>query len=336
MSHGVAMNEQTRPGREAARIAIGYLVLSLLWVFVSDRLAVGLAGEDADLLARLRAWKGTLYMLLMAVLLYFIVRRTLEHQLASEIALNALNVDLEHRVAERTTQLETANRELESFSYSVSHDLKAPLRGVDGYSQILLLDHGEQVDEEGRELIGNIRDGVAQMHVLIEDMLAYSRMERCALDARVMPLEPIARSIVEQREATASAADDPQRVEIVCEMEANVAARIDRDGFALALRNLLENAIKFSHASAAPCVEIGARESDGRVLLWVRDNGIGFDMQYHDRIFDIFQRLHRAEDYPGTGVGLALVRKAVSRMGGRVWAESEVGRGATFFLELPK
>lgn len=332
------MNDQTRPGREAARIATGYLVLSLLWVFVSDRLAVGMAGDDAELMATLQTWKGAFYMLVMAVLLYFIVRRTFERQLGSEVALSALNVDLEHRVAERTTQLETANRELESFSYSVSHDLKAPLRGVDGYSQILLLDHAEQLDDEGRELIDNIRDGVAQMHVLIEDMLAYSRMERRALDARVMPLEPIVRSIVEQRENAAAAVDDDPagRVEIVCELGADVAARIDRDGFALALRNLLENAIKFSRASAAPRIEIGARESDGRVLLWVCDNGIGFDMQYHDRIFDIFQRLHRAEDYPGTGVGLALVRKAVSRMGGRVWGESEVDQGATFFLELPR
>ena len=330
------MDEQTRPAREAARIAIGYLVLSLLWVFVSDRLTVGLAGADAELMATLQTWKGAFYMLVMAVLLYFIVRRTLERQLGSELALNALNADLEHRVGERTTQLEMANRELESFSYSVSHDLKAPLRGVDGYSQILLLDHADQLDDEGRELIGNIRDGVAQMHMLIEDMLAYSRMERRALDARVMPLEPIVRSIVDQRE-TASVGDDPAaQIEIVHDVGTDLAARIDRDGFALALRNLLENAIKFSRTSAAPRIEIGARASDGRVLLWVRDNGIGFDMQYHDRIFDIFQRLHRAEDYPGTGVGLALVRKAVSRMGGRVWAESEVGRGATFFLELPR
>lgn len=320
-----------RPGREAARIVAGFAGFSLLWILLSDRLVQGLASGDDALLSMLQSWKGALYLLVAALVLYVIIRRVLERQGESERALGALNADLENRVTERTAQLEAANRELEAFSYSVSHDLKAPLRGVDGYSQILLLDHADQLDEEGRVLLANIRNGVAQMHALIEDMLAYSRIERRALEARVTPLDAIAAQIIEQRDA------DPgvHSVDIRCVLD-GVVARVDRDGFALALRNLLENAIKFSRGVELPRVEIGAEVHEDRVVLFVRDNGIGFDMQYHDRIFDIFQRLHRAEDYPGTGVGLALVKKAVGRMGGRVWAESAPGQGATFFMELPK
>lgn len=313
------------------RIAAGYAVLSLLWVFVSDRLIAGIAGDDALLLSALHNWKGALYLIVVAVVLYFIIRRVLERQALSEAQLGALNADLERRVEERTAQLETAIRELEAFSYSVSHDLKAPLRGVDGYSQILLLDYGERLDDEGRLLLGNIRNGVAQMHALIEDMLAYSRIERRVLETRVVELDTIASTLIAQREAD----PDAQHVRIGCDL-AGVTACVDREGFALALRNLLENAIKFSAGREDARVEIGSEDLGERVRLWVRDNGIGFDMQYHDRIFDIFQRLHRAEDYPGTGVGLALVKKAVGRMGGRVWAESAPGAGATFFMELPK
>lgn len=325
------MSEHCRPGQEAARIAIGYAVFSLLWVFVSDHLVLGVAEDDADLLSLLQTWKGAIYMLIVAVVLYFIIRRTLERQVSSENALSALNSDLERHVVERTAQLEAANRELEAFSYSVSHDLKAPLRGVDGYSQILLLDHSEQLDDEGRKLLGNIRGGVAQMHALIEDMLAYSRIERRSLEARVMDIGAIATTILEQRRGDA----DVRHTVIDCELD-GFEATVDREGFALAFRNLFENAIKFSRDVDAPRVMIGAQYRNDVVLLWVRDNGIGFDMQYHDRIFDIFQRLHRAEDFPGTGVGLALVKKAVNRMGGRVWGESEPGRGAAFYMELPR
>ena len=328
---GGFMSDQSSPKREAVRIAVGYAVLSLLWVFVTDRLLYSFFGGDSAVLSQMQTVKGSLYMVLVAVVLYFVIRRTLERQLTSEVALSALNADLEHRVAERTAQLESANRELEAFSYSVSHDLKAPLRGVDGYSQILLLDYGEQLDGEGRELIGYVRDGVAQMHALIEDMLAYSRMERRALETRVVQLDGIVRSIIEQRVAVG----DMDETDLVCELS-ETRAKVDREGFALAMRNLIENAIKFSRTRAHPRVEIGAEDHEAHILIWVRDNGIGFDMQYHDRIFDIFQRLHRAEDYPGTGVGLALVKKAVGRMGGRVWAESDIDRGATFYLELPK
>jgi len=249
----------------------------------------------------------------------------------NEDNLKALNAELEQRVAERTMELEATNKELGAFSYSVSHDLKAPLRGIDGYSQILLEDYGNQIDAEGRQFVANIRRGVLQMHELIEDMLAYSRMERRAVKTSLVDLRALVETIVRVRGQC-----DPD-VGVSIELDVpNMEIHADRDGLALVLRNLLENAIKFSRKKMAVNVCIGARREDGKLLIWVKDDGIGFDMKYHDRIFEIFQRLHRAEDYPGTGVGLALVSKATHRMGGRVWAESEPDKGATFFLELPQ
>ncbi len=254
----------------------------------------------------------------------------ISRQKTAERELQALNAELERRVEARTAELESLNKELESFSYSVSHDLKAPLRGIDGYSQILLEDYRDRLDDDGRQFLENIRRGVGQMHQLIEDMLAYSRMERRTMEAGPVALGALVDALV----SACNAEQDGVAVEMVVKVPA-LAVNVDSAGLALVVRNLLENAIKFSRTVAHPRIEIGAEVSADRVLLWVADNGIGFDMKYHDRIFDIFQRLHRAEDYPGTGVGLALVRKAVARMGGKVWATSEPGQGARFFVELP-
>ncbi|MFN3985041.1 MAG: PAS domain S-box protein [Rhodocyclaceae bacterium] len=251
-------------------------------------------------------------------------------RLAAEREIRQLNADLEVRIAERTEQLAAANRELEAFTYSVSHDLKAPLRGIDGYSQILLEDYQQRLDEEALHLVHNIRRGVRQMHELIEDLLAYSRMERRALETRMVEVVPLVRSVIEGRQD-----EIVQRGVAIDERLSPLRLNVDREGLALVVRNLLENALKFTQARSDARIEFGLSTADGRARLWVKDNGIGFDMKYHDRIFEIFQRLHRSEDYPGTGVGLALVRKAVTRMGGRVWAESAPGSGATFYVEFP-
>lgn len=243
-----------------------------------------------------------------------------------------LNVDLEKRITERTAELKMLNQSLESFVYSVSHDLKAPLRGVEGYSRLLEEDYSDRLDDEGRLFISNIRTGVTRMNELIDDLLTYSRMERCKLESNALDLAAVVHQVLVERDADIAS----QQIEIVAHLP-SLVTRGDRKGLTLVLRNLLENAIKFSKHSPHPRIEFGASYSqdDRHVVLWIRDNGIGFDMKYHRRIFEIFERLHRLEDYPGTGIGLALVKKAMQRMGGRIWAQSIPGEGATFYLEFP-
>ncbi len=249
----------------------------------------------------------------------------------AEEAIRRLNTELESRVQERTRELQAANQELETFTYSVSHDLKAPLRGIDGYSRLLLEEYAGQLDEEGRLFLANVRHGVAQMNQLIEDLLAYSRMERRTLHDTAIDLAHLVDVILAERQQELQAAGVAVQVDVD-----SLTVRADAEGLAMMLRNLLDNAIKFSAASQPPVIEISGTEKGESVILAVKDNGIGFDMRFHERIFTIFQRLQRAEDYPGTGVGLAIVHKAVHRMGGRVWAESVPGKGATFYLELPR
>jgi signal transduction histidine kinase len=246
-------------------------------------------------------------------------------------ALDRLNAELETRIDDRTAALHAKSRELESFAYSVAHDLKAPLRGIDGYSRILLQDYSEVLQDDGCTMLQTIQDSTDEMNQLIDDLLAYSRLERRELRTDTIELAPVVASLVEekQREWT------ERPVEFVVEVNGAVVLA-DASGLGQALRNYLDNAIKFTGKVPAPRIEVGSEERAESCVLWVRDNGIGFDMEHHEQIFDIFQRLNTADDYPGTGIGLAIVRKAMERMGGRAWAESKPGAGATFYLEIPK
>lgn len=241
-----------------------------------------------------------------------------------------LNAELEQRVHERTLQLEAKSRELESFCYSVSHDLKAPLRGIDGYSRLLLEECSAQLGPDGQLFANNVRAATRQMTELIEDLLSYSRQERRSLKLGRVGLRSFVAEQLARRHADLGSVTLTADVADV----ADVHVSADREALAMALRNLLDNAIKFTAKVDKPTVAVRAQVEGGCCVLTVQDNGAGFDMRFHDRIFEIFQRLHRVEEYPGTGIGLALVRKAAERMGGRVWATSSPGGGAIFHLEL--
>ncbi len=243
--------------------------------------------------------------------------------------LRRLNTELEQRVEMRTEELATLNQSLESFVYSVSHDLKTPLRGIEGYSRLLHQDFEQKLDDEGRFFLHNICEGIKRMNDLIDDLLAYSRMSRQKLDDEPINIGHLLNKILAER------SEDIIRRGVQVDINLPIlTVYADAEGLSLVLRNLLENALKFSQHNPNPHIEIGAKQDESTVTLWVKDNGIGFDMKYVDRIFEIFQRLHRLEDYPGTGIGLALVKTAMQRMNGQVWVESKPEQGATFFLTL--
>lgn len=253
----------------------------------------------------------------------------------SQDALLNLVDDLNHKSGEletSNTRLAEINEELETFTYSVSHDLKAPLRGIDGYSQLLLDDCKDDIGSEARGFLENIRKSTMQMSLLIEDLLAYSRMERKDFQMANVQLKPLIDNLVLAYAQTI----DENKVQIKHSFPNAFVLKADKEGVNMVLRNLLDNALKFSSSNGAIQIEIGGSESDTHWHIFVKDNGIGFDMKYHDRIFKIFQRLHLAEEYEGTGIGLAMVSKAMQRMKGKIWAESEIGKGSCFYMEISK
>jgi signal transduction histidine kinase len=228
-------------------------------------------------------------------------------------------------VQQRTAELTAANRDLEAFSYSVSHDLRAPLRSVDGFARALEEDFGDRLDREARRLLGIIQQSVRQMDQLIEDLLGFARLGRQALALGPVPLDTLVHRTMDEVRLAAPG----RRIEFTVGPLGTAAA--DPVLLKQALANLLGNAVKFTRRRDAAVIEVGRRDDD---VYYVRDNGAGFDMRHAEKIFGVFQRLHRADDYEGTGVGLAIVHRIIERHGGRIWAESAPGEGATFFFTL--
>jgi signal transduction histidine kinase len=249
----------------------------------------------------------------------------------SEQRYRELATALEQRVADRTNELKRAYDELEGFSYAVAHDLKAPLRAINGFAHLFEAEMDDQLNDRARDHLFRIRNGALKMATLIDDLLSYSQIDRRGMQSTIVRLESLVDSVV------AHYADEVQRRRVALSMEIEwMTLRVDAEGLSLALRNLFENALKYTRQREQPEIRIHGRKTDTGVQISISDNGIGFDMEYHDHIFKIFQRLHRDGQYPGTGIGLALVRKAIERMGGRVWAQSRAGEGSTFYIELPK
>jgi light-regulated signal transduction histidine kinase (bacteriophytochrome) len=232
--------------------------------------------------------------------------------------------ELEETVRQRTEALVAANKELESFSYSVSHDLRAPLRAVDGYARMLQEDYAGRLDDEGRRLLGVVRENATRMGRLIDDLLAFSRLSRQAPARQPLDMTQLAQEVAAELGKGA-------RIDIAQLPPAHGDRALVRQVWA----NLIGNALKYSAKRADARVEIGGSEAAGESIYWVRDNGVGFDMRYVHKLFGVFQRLHRADEFDGTGVGLAIVQRVVARHGGRVSAESAPGQGARFEFALP-
>lgn len=247
----------------------------------------------------------------------------------AEKEIKKLNEDLEKRVIERTAELEAVNKELESFSYSVSHDLRAPLRSIDGFSLALLEDYSEKLDPQGKDFLQRVRNASQRMLQLIDDMLTLSRMTQYTIKYERIDMSAFARSIT----AELKERQPERKVEFI--IAPGLVANGDVALIQTVLENLLGNAWKFTSKNKSAKIEFGATEYNGKRAYFVRDDGVGFDMEYADKLFIPFQRLHPPTEFPGTGIGLATVKRIIQRHGGQIWAEGGMGKGATFYFTLP-
>jgi PAS domain S-box-containing protein len=251
----------------------------------------------------------------------------IRQQKRMEKEIQQLNKDLEEKIVNRTAQLLAANKELESFSYTVSHDLRAPLRAIIGYAQMLLEDYREKLDGEAIRLINTVTYNAKRMGQLVDELLEFSRMGKKDLNKTQCDLTQIANNVVK---------------DLGSHIEINPQIRVNPLGFANAdpaliqnvFQNLLSNAIKYSSKKEKPVIEVGKIEANGETAYFVQDNGAGFDMSYYNKLFGVFHRLHRQDVFEGTGVGLAIVQRILERHGGKIWAESKLGEGSTFFFTL--
>jgi light-regulated signal transduction histidine kinase (bacteriophytochrome) len=316
-------------------IALVYFVFGALWIFLTDQALIWFHVPPERVL-RIQTSKGWLFVLLSSALLYALLsllqRRNdaaLRALSQSDAEIRRMNAELERRVAQRTEQLEATNRELESFAYAVSHDLRAPLRSMSGFSQLLLESPASGLDDKSQHYLQRIHEASRRMSTLIEDLLGLSRISRSELTIRLLDLSQLAAdaaAVIKERY--------PDR-EVELHIEPALSVHGDARLLRIALENLLDNAWKYTAHTHAARIDVGSQlDASGRTFH-VRDNGVGFDMAYSGKLFGPFQRLHVETQYPGTGIGLVTVQRILARHGGRIWAQAELNRGATFYFTIP-
>jgi light-regulated signal transduction histidine kinase (bacteriophytochrome) len=310
--------------REARVVAYAPVARHGWGVVLAQPTATAFAAKDEQL-RRVQVAYG-LALLFMACMVYLVFRIAMQRRQADED--RRVKAQLEHRVAVRTEQLEATNKELESFSYSVSHDLRSPLRAINGYARMLEEDHGARLDEDAKRCLTVVRREAGRMAELIDDLLAFSRLGREQFKARAIDMTALVQEVVAELGGTAVPAT---RIEV----ESLPPASGDRATLRQVWVNLIGNAIKYSGKCDQPRVRISGKKRQGETVYRIEDNGAGFDMRYYNKLFGVFQRLHSGEEFPGTGIGLAIVQRVVARHRGRVWAEGEPGRGAVFYFSLP-
>jgi signal transduction histidine kinase len=300
-----------------------------LLVLRDDAMAAGVART------RILQITGVAMGLTLLAFAFVVLRREIRRGLETSIALRAseavtrqLNDELELGVRTRTAQLEASNRELESFSYSVAHDLRSPLRGLSGFAEILLHDYKDKLDADGVDALHEIHDNSRKLAVLIDALLSLSRVTRSELRSGAVNLSALVRSVAGELQA----AETRRNVQLI--VADNIEAKLDPLLARTLIESLVGNAWKFTAKTAAPRIEFGSKDTDGQATFFVRDNGAGFDMAHATKLFVPFHRLHTLAEFPGTGIGLSTAQRIVARFGGRIWADGQVNQGATFYFTL--